>query len=58
MTEEQIEVANKYIDYHTERFGYKKPNVRFIHDYIENLERHFDEGSLDICNFQLRGQSD
>jgi radical SAM/Cys-rich protein len=48
MTEEQIEVANKYIDYHTERFGYKKPNVRFIHDYIENLERHFDEGSLDI----------
>lgn len=48
MTKEQIKVARKYIDYHAERFGYKKPNVRFIYDYIENLERHFDEGSLDL----------
>lgn len=48
MTEEQITVAKRYVNYHTDRFGYKKPNVLFIHDYIENLERHFDEESLDI----------
>lgn len=48
MTKEQIDVAIKYIDEHTERFGYKKPNIKFIHDYIENLERYFPEKSLDI----------
>lgn len=48
MTEEQIRVAERYIDYHTKKFGYKKPNVMFIHDYIENLDRHFGEDSLDI----------
>lgn len=48
MTEEQIRIAEKYIDYHTRRSGYKKPNVIFIHDYIENLDRHFEEDSLDL----------
>ena len=27
MTDEQLEVANKYIGYHTEKFGFKKPNI-------------------------------
>jgi radical SAM/Cys-rich protein len=48
MTENQIEIAVKYIDEQTKRFGYKKPNVRFIHDYIENTGRHIPENSLDI----------
>ncbi|MCX8030126.1 MAG: arsenosugar biosynthesis radical SAM protein ArsS [Thermodesulfovibrionales bacterium] len=48
MTKEQIEVAKRYVDDHTKRFGYKKPNIKFIHDYIENLDRHFSENSIDI----------
>jgi len=30
MTEEQILVANKYISYHTQLFGYSAPNVSFV----------------------------
>ncbi len=30
MTEEQLDVANRHIDYHTEAFGFKTNNVRFI----------------------------
>ncbi|MDQ7786818.1 MAG: arsenosugar biosynthesis radical SAM protein ArsS [Thermodesulfovibrionales bacterium] len=48
MTENQIEVAIRYQNEQTARFGYKKPNVHFIHDYIENLEKHFSENSLDL----------
>jgi arsenite methyltransferase len=48
MTESQIEVALKYRNEQTARFGYKKPNVHFIHDYTENLEKHFPENSLDL----------
>ncbi|MDD4976379.1 MAG: methyltransferase domain-containing protein [Bacteriovorax sp.] len=38
MTDEQIEVAKKYTDYHSEKFGYSKSNVQFIKGYIEDLE--------------------
>ncbi|MGE3680222.1 MAG: methyltransferase domain-containing protein [Bdellovibrionales bacterium] len=38
MTDEQIAVAQKYIDYHTKKFGFSEPNVKFIKGYIENLE--------------------
>lgn len=38
MTDEQIEVAKKYTDYHSEKFGYSKSNVQFIQGYIEDLE--------------------
>jgi arsenite methyltransferase len=48
MTESQIEVAMKYQTEQAARFGYKKSNVHFIHDYIENLEKHFPENSLDL----------
>ncbi len=48
MTEEQIALAKKYIDSHTARFGYKKPNVMFINDYVERLERYFEPDSLDL----------
>jgi SAM-dependent methyltransferase len=37
MTEEQLTVARKHIDWHTEKFGYKSPNVRFKLGYIEDL---------------------
>ncbi|XP_067297540.1 arsenite methyltransferase [Pseudorasbora parva] len=49
MTEHQLEVAQKYIDYHMQRFGYKKPNVNFVHGYIEALaEAGLEEKSFDI----------
>ncbi len=35
MTEAQLEVAYKHIDYHAEKFGYA--NVEFRHGYIEDL---------------------
>ncbi|MDE1900977.1 MAG: methyltransferase domain-containing protein [Alphaproteobacteria bacterium] len=38
MTEAQLAVARKHIAYHTEAFGYQKPNVEFHHGYIENLK--------------------
>jgi len=38
MTDEQLEVANKHIDYHTEKFGYAYSNVKFLKGNIENLE--------------------
>lgn len=37
MTEGQVEVANKYIEYHMEKYGFQAPNVTFIHGYIEKL---------------------
>ncbi|AOP34840.1 methyltransferase type 11 [Leptospira tipperaryensis] len=38
MTEEQISIARKYLDYHKDRFGYKKSNVEFFNGYIEDLK--------------------
>lgn len=38
MTDEQIAVAQKHVDYHTKKFGYSTPNVKFIKGYIEDLE--------------------
>lgn len=37
MTEEQLNVANKYENYHATQFGYSTPNTRFLHGYIEDL---------------------
>lgn len=33
----KLEVARKYMDYHTKEFGYKEPNVSFVQGYIEAL---------------------
>jgi len=38
MTPSQLAVANKYIPYHMEKFGYKSPNTFFHHGEIENLK--------------------
>ncbi|XP_050194991.1 arsenite methyltransferase [Myiozetetes cayanensis] len=37
MTEGQVEVAKKHIAYHMDKFGYQKPNVEFLHGYMEKL---------------------
>ncbi len=38
MTQEQLQVAEKYIPWHMEKFQYSKPNVAFKHAYIEDLK--------------------
>ncbi|CAD5113065.1 DgyrCDS2259 [Dimorphilus gyrociliatus] len=37
MTQEQLDVANRNISFHTEKFGYSKPNIDFKKGYIEKL---------------------
>ncbi|KAF7689447.1 arsenite methyltransferase [Silurus meridionalis] len=49
MTEDQLEVARKYIDYHMKTFGYQKPNVNFVQGYIEALrDAGLEENFYDI----------
>ena len=49
MTNEQIEVANKHVEYHREKFGFKKANMRFLQGYIECLdELELADNSIDI----------
>ena len=49
MTEEQLSVANQYIGWHMDRFGYEKPNVRFVKGYIEDLKTAgIQDSSVDI----------
>ncbi|NWW09351.1 AS3MT methyltransferase, partial [Oreocharis arfaki] len=33
----QVQVAKKHIAYHMDKFGYRKPNVEFLHGYMEKL---------------------
>lgn len=47
MTDEQLEVAEKYRAHHAEQFGYD--NVRFVKGYIEQLDAlDLEPGSFDI----------
>lgn len=48
MTQAQIDVARKYVDEQTRRFGYARPNVSFMHDYIENFGGYVGAGTLDL----------
>ncbi|MHC4843671.1 MAG: methyltransferase domain-containing protein [Planctomycetota bacterium] len=48
MTENQLAVAKKYASEQMAVFGYTHPNVNFVFDYIENVQDHFEKGSLDI----------
>jgi len=49
MTDEQLEVGREHINWHTERFGFPKPNVVFKKGYIEELGMlNFPENSFDI----------
>ena len=49
MTDNQLEVAKRHINYHTEKFGFAKPNVEFIKGNIEKL----DELNLEPESFDL-----
>lgn len=48
MTKEQLEVANRHIEYHKNVFNHKKSNTKFLNGEIENLDlldlpdNHFD----------------
>ena len=47
MTDEQLEVATKHLDYHTEKFGFS--NVEFKKGYLENLgDLGLEAGSFDV----------
>ncbi|XP_057700660.1 arsenite methyltransferase-like [Corythoichthys intestinalis] len=49
MTEDQLDVARKHVDFHMKEFGYKKPNVTFVQGYIEALtEAALEKKSFDI----------
>ena len=49
MTEEQLSVANEYLDYHADVFGFSKPNVSFKKGYIEQLDKlNLEPNSFDI----------
>lgn len=37
MTDEQLAVAQKHLTYHTEKFKYERPNIRFAKGFIEDL---------------------
>ncbi len=49
MTEEQLETATRHLEYHRERFGYRRSNVAFHQGYIEELDKlGLEAGSFDI----------
>ncbi|XP_784275.2 arsenite methyltransferase [Strongylocentrotus purpuratus] len=49
MTDEQLELARKYVTHHQEKFGYPAPNVEFRKGYIENLkDAHVEDNQYDI----------
>ena len=49
MTDEQLEVARRYQDYHRQQFGFAESNVRFLHGYLEELdELPLDDGYFDV----------
>ena len=49
MTDEQLAVANRHLDYHRDAFGYANSNVRFLKGYIEELDQlDLQDGYFDI----------
>ena len=47
MTEQQLEIANRHLDYHAEKFGYR--NVEFRFGHIEELDKlGLEDNSFDI----------
>jgi len=49
MTDEQLEIANKYIDYHTRKFNFSKANVEFRKGVIEDLKSaKIPDSSMDV----------
>ncbi len=49
MTNAQLNVARKHIDWHMQKFGFNKPNVEFYQGYIEKLDAlDIAPGSVDV----------
>jgi len=49
MTDEQLEVAGRHLEYQTKEFGFKKANVEFKKGYIEDLrEIAIEDDSVDV----------
>ncbi|MGB0453028.1 MAG: methyltransferase domain-containing protein [Bacteriovoracaceae bacterium] len=49
MTDEQLEVANRHLEYHQKAFDYKKSNVNFIKGTLEELDQlGLEPGSIDV----------
>jgi arsenite methyltransferase len=49
MTDEQLAVANRHVEYHRDVFGYSKSNVTFYKGYLEKLdELGFEDSSFDL----------
>ncbi len=49
MTDEQLDVANKHIDYHADKFNYQSSNVSFVKGNIESLgELNLEPNSFDL----------
>ncbi len=49
MTDEQLAVANRHLQWHTEKYGYASPNVQFHKGYIEKLDAlELEDESFDI----------
>jgi len=46
----QLDIANRFIDYHTNQFGFEKPNVEFRLGKIEQLT---DDPELKINSFDV-----
>jgi len=49
MTDEQLKTAREHIQWHADKFGYKKPNTEFKQGYIERLnELGLADNSFDV----------
>lgn len=49
ITEQQIQIAQKHIDFHTKKFNYQQPNISFLNGDIDNLENvPLEKESFDI----------
>jgi len=49
MTDEQLEIANRHVEYHREKFGYQQANTRFLNGYIEKLDAlNIADNSIDV----------
>ncbi|WP_108683329.1 methyltransferase domain-containing protein [Methyloceanibacter sp. wino2] len=49
MTAEQLATADAHRDWHAEKFGYAKSNVRFLEGYLEKLDAlNLEPGSFDV----------
>lgn len=49
MTDEQLDVAKKHVDFHTKAYGYTTPNISFKKGFIESLDDlGFGENQFDL----------